>query len=68
MSKLRTAVITAAIALPLGAFATDACSRATRTSRRPAPRQRGRQVITASQKANERVWGDEGSHGNKARR
>ena len=68
MSKLRIAVLTAAIALPLGAFAKDAMLKGhpnlekARASLNDAER-----FITASQKANERVWGDEGGHGKKAK-
>jgi hypothetical protein len=68
MSRLRTIVITAVIALPLGAFAKDAVLKGhpnlakARASLNDADR-----FITASQKANEHVWGDEGSHGKRAK-
>jgi len=68
MSKLRIAVITAAIALPLGAFAKDAMLKGhpnlekARASLNDAERH-----ITASQKANEGVWKEEGGHGRKAK-
>jgi hypothetical protein len=68
MSKLRIAVITAAIALPLGAFAKDAMLKGhpnlekARASLNDAER-----YIAASQKANEGVWKEEGGHGRKAK-
>lgn len=68
MSKLRTVVLTAVIALPLGAFAKDVVLKGhpnlekARASLNEADR-----YITASQKANEGVWGDEGGHGKRAK-
>jgi hypothetical protein len=68
MSKLRIAIITAAIALPLGAFAKDAMLKGhpnlekARASLNDAER-----YISASQKANEGVWKEEGGHGRKAK-
>jgi hypothetical protein len=68
MSKLRIAIITAAIALPLGAFAKDAMLKGhpnlekARASLNDAER-----YINASQKANEGVWKEEGGHGRKAK-
>lgn len=68
MSRLRIAIITAAIALPLGAFAKDAMLKGhpnlekARASLNDAER-----YITASQKANEGVWKEEGGHGKKAK-
>ena len=68
MSKLRIAVITAAIALPLGAFAKDAVLRGhPNLEKARAALNEADKFIVASQKANERVWGDEGSHGKKAK-
>ena len=68
MSKLRTIALTAAICLPIGAFAGDvmlkghphlqAAHKALNTAMTE---------ITASQKANEKVWGDEGGHGKSAK-
>jgi hypothetical protein len=68
MSKLSTIVLTAAICLPLGAFAKDvmlkghphlqAAHKALNTAWTE---------ITESQKANEKVWGDEGGHGKSAK-
>lgn len=68
MSKLRTVLITAVIALPLGALAKDVALRGhpnlekARASLNDADR-----WITASQKANEGVWGEEGGHGKAAK-
>ena len=68
MSKLRIAVLTAAIALPLGAFAKDAVLRGhPNLEKARASLNEAERHITASQKANERVWGDEGGHGKKAK-
>ncbi|HEY1552335.1 MAG TPA: hypothetical protein VGG28_31125 [Kofleriaceae bacterium] len=68
MSKFTTIVITAAICLPLGAFAKDAMLKGhpnlqkARTSLADADK-----YISASQAANEAVWKDEGGHGQKAK-
>ncbi|HEX3473898.1 MAG TPA: hypothetical protein VHT91_02590 [Kofleriaceae bacterium] len=68
MSKLRIAILTAAIALPLGALAKDAALKGhpnlekARASLNDAER-----YIIASQKANEGVWKEEGGHGQKAK-
>ncbi|HEX4451363.1 MAG TPA: hypothetical protein VH143_10860 [Kofleriaceae bacterium] len=68
MSKLTTIAITAAICLPLGAFAKDAALRGhpnlqkARTALNDADR-----YISASQAANEKVWTDEAGHGQKAK-
>jgi hypothetical protein len=68
MYKLRTVIIAAAIALPIGAFAKDAVLRGhpnlekARASLNDADR-----WITKSQEANEHVWGDEGGHGKRAK-
>ena len=68
MSKLRIAVITAAIALPLGAFAKDAMLKGhPNLEKARASLNEAERYITASQKANERVWGDEGGHGKRAK-
>ena len=68
MSKLRIAIITAAIALPLGAFAKDAMLKGhPNLEKARAALNDADKYITASQKANERVWGDEGGHGKKAK-
>jgi len=68
MSKLRIAVITAAIALPLGAFAKDVVLKGhPNLEKARAALNEAERHITASQKANERVWGDEGGHGKKAK-
>jgi hypothetical protein len=68
MSKFSTIVITAAICLPIGAFAKDAMLKGhpnlqkARTSLNDADK-----WISASQQANEAVWKDEGGHGQKAK-
>lgn len=68
MTKLRIAVITAAIALPLGAFAKDAMLKGhPNLEKARAALNDADKYITASQKANEHVWSDEGSHGKKAK-
>ena len=68
MSKFTAIALTAAICLPIGAFAGDpilkghpnlqkarvACNNAI-------------EAIKKSQEANEKVWGDEGGHGQKAK-
>ena len=66
--KLRAIAITAAICLPLGAFAKDMVLKGhpnmqkARASLNDADR-----WISESQKANEGVWKDEGGHGQKAK-
>ena len=68
MSRLRIAVITAAIALPLGAFAKDAMLKGhPNLEKARASLNEAERYIGASQKANERVWGDEGGHGKRAK-
>ncbi|HEY1817080.1 MAG TPA: hypothetical protein VGG74_32255 [Kofleriaceae bacterium] len=68
MSKLTTIVLTAAVCLPLGAFAKDAVLKGhpnlqkARTSLNDADH-----WISESQKANEKVWTDEAGHGQKAK-
>jgi hypothetical protein len=68
MSKLRIAIITAAIALPLGAFAKDAMLRGhPNLEKARASLNEAERYINASQKANEGVWKEEGGHGRKAK-
>lgn len=68
MTRLRIAVLTAAIALPLGAFARDAMLEGhPNLEKARASLNEAERHITASQKANERGWGDEGGHGKKAK-
>jgi hypothetical protein len=67
MSKLTTILLTAVIALPLGAVAKDALRghpnlEKARNSLNDADR-----FIEASQHANEGVWKDEAGHGQKAK-
>jgi hypothetical protein len=68
MYKLRTVLITAAIALPLGAFAKDVVLKGhPNLQKARAALTEADKYITASQKANEHVWGDEGGHGKRAK-
>ena len=68
MSKLRTVILTAAIALPLGAFAKDVVLKGhPNLQKARASLNEADKYITASQKANEAVWGDEGGHGKRAK-
>jgi hypothetical protein len=68
MTKLRAIVISAAIALPVAALAKDVFLKGhpnlekARMSLIEADKH-----ITESQKANEKVWGDEGGHGKRAK-
>ena len=68
MSKFSTIALTAIVCLPLGAFAKDVMLKGhpnlqkARASLADADR-----YIEASQKANEKVWSDEGGHGQKAK-
>jgi len=66
MKKLATIAITAAICLPLGAFAKDALKGHPNLEKARAALNEADKYITASQAANE--WGgDEGGHGKKAK-
>ena len=69
MSKtLRTVLITAVIALPLGALAKDVILKGhPNLEKARASLNEAERYISASQKANERVWGDEGGHGKRAK-
>ena len=72
MTKLRIAVLTAAatlaLGLPLGAFAKDAMLRNhPNLEKARAALNDAERYITASQKANEGVWKEEGGHGQKAK-
>jgi hypothetical protein len=67
MSKLRIAVLTAVIALPLGAFAGGALKGHPNLEKARASLNDAERYISASQKANEHVWADEGGHGKKAK-
>ncbi|HEX3765638.1 MAG TPA: hypothetical protein VHW23_43380 [Kofleriaceae bacterium] len=67
MSKLRIAVLTAIIALPLGAFAGGALRGHPNLEKARASLNDAERFIAASQKANEHVWSDEGGHGRKAK-
>ena len=68
MSKLRTIIITAAIALPLGAFAKDAVLKGhPNLEKARASLNEADKWISKSQEANEGVWKDEGGHGKRAK-
>ena len=68
MSTLRTVLITAIIALPLGALAKDVVLKGhPNLEKARAALNDADKFIIASQKANEGVWGDEGSHGQRAK-
>jgi len=68
MKKLATIAITAAICLPLGAFAGDAMLKGhPNLQKARAALNDADKYITASQKANEAIWKDEGGHGAKAK-
>jgi hypothetical protein len=68
MSKLRIAILTAIVALPLGALAKDVVLKGhPNLEKARASLNDADKYITASQKANEKVWGDEGGHGKKAK-
>jgi hypothetical protein len=68
MSKLPVIVLTAAICLPLGAFAKDAMLKGhPHLQKAHHALHEAWDEISASQKANEKVWGDEGGHGKAAK-
>ena len=67
MSKLRTILITAAIALPAGALAGGVLKGHPNLEKARAALNEADRYITASQKANEGVWADEGGHGKRAK-
>jgi hypothetical protein len=71
MSKLKligiTAAITAAIALPIGAYADVMLRGHPNLQRAHHALHEAKEAISASQKANEKVWGDEGGHGKEAK-
>jgi hypothetical protein len=68
MSKLRTLIIGAAVALPLAAMAKDPTLKGhPNLEKARASLNDADKWITASQQANEHVWGDEGGHGKRAK-
>jgi hypothetical protein len=68
MTKLRVVILTALIALPVGAFAKDAILKGhPNLEKARASLNEAESYITKSQTANEKVWGDEGGHGKKAK-
>ena len=68
MSKFTTIVLTAAVCLPLGAFAKDAMLKGhPNLQKARASLNDAQSYLEKSQKANEKVWSDEGGHGQKAK-
>jgi hypothetical protein len=68
MSKLRTFIIGAAVALPLIAVAKDPVLKGhPNLEKARAALNEADKFISESQKANEKVWGDEGGHGKRAK-
>ena len=68
MSKLRTFIIGAAVALPLIALAKDpVLAGHPNLEKARAALNDADKWIAESQKANEHVWGDEGGHGKRAK-
>jgi hypothetical protein len=67
MKTFRTILITALIALPLGAIAGGALAGHPNLEKARDALNEADKFITASQKANEGVWKDEGGHGQKAK-
>ena len=67
MSKFRTVLITAVIALPLGAIAGGALKGHPNLEKARNALNDADKYISASQRANEAVWKDEGGHGQKAK-
>lgn len=67
MTKLRTVLFTAIIALPLGAIAGGALRGHPNLEKARSALNEADRFIEASQRANEGVWKDEGGHGQKAK-
>ena len=67
MTKFRTVLITAIIALPLGAIAGGALRGHPNLERARNSLNDADRYIEASQRANEGVWKDEGGHGPRAK-
>ena len=67
MTKFRTVLITAIIALPLGAIAGGALRGHPNLERARNALNDADRYIDASQRANEGVWKDEGGHGQRAK-
>lgn len=67
MTKFRTVLITAIIALPLGAIAGGALRGHPNLEKARNALNDADRYIEASQRANEGVWKDEGGHGQKAK-
>jgi len=68
MSKLRWVLLTAALAFPAGVLAADPVLHGHPWLQRAHHAlNEAHHFIVESQKANERVWGDEGGHGQKAK-
>jgi hypothetical protein len=67
MSKLRTILITALIAAPVGFIAAGPLKGHPHLQRASENLNKAWDEISASQKANEGIWKDEGGHGQKAK-
>ena len=68
MSKLSALALTAAILLPIGAFAGDPVLKGHPNLQKARHSlNEAYDSIKKSQEANEKVWGDEGGHGQKAK-
>lgn len=67
MKNLKTIAITAALCLPLGAFAAGALKGHPNLEKARNALNDADKYITASQRANEAIWKDEGGHGQKAK-
>jgi hypothetical protein len=66
MTKLRTIALAAVVAFPLGVLADAWTKGHPNMSKAIQALNQADHWITESQKANERVWGDEGGHGKRA--
>jgi hypothetical protein len=66
MSKLRTIALTAVIVFPLGVLADPFLKGHPNMQKARQALDQADHWIGESQKANERVWGDEGGHGRRA--
>ena len=67
MSKIRTVLLTAAIMFPAGMLAAGPLKGHPNMQKAMAALDDAERWITASQKANEGVWKEEGGHGAKAK-
>lgn len=67
MTRFRTILLTAIVALPLGAVAGGALRGHPNLEKARAALNDADRYIAASQRANEGVWKDEGGHGQRAK-